>query len=159
MREALFSSLAGRIDGARVLDLFAGSGAYGLEAWSRGAASVELHEKHAATVRCLERNLENVARSLGQSTELATVHRSDLYKSKLSGTFDLILADPPYPDLRHAVPHIREIATACLAPDGLLCLETPGGRIPELAGFTLLKSIGKGRDQPCVSLYLSLIHI
>lgn len=153
MREALFSSLAGRVDGAQVLDLFAGSGAYGLEAWSRGALSVDLYEKHAATVRSLERNVENVARSLGQSKDSATVRRSDLYKASIKGSFDLIIADPPYPDLPHAVPRIRALAMECLAPDGVLCIETPGGRVPELSGFELVKSIGKGRDQPCVSLY------
>lgn len=157
MREALFSSLGSRIDAARVLDLFAGSGAYGLEAWSRGAASVEFHERHKATVACLEANVDQVARSLGSPREGAIrVRCSDLFKVQPTGLFDLILADPPYADLSRAVPRIAEIARHTLAPNeaSLLCLETPGGQVPRIAGFRCLKTIGKGREQPCMSLFI-----
>ena len=153
MREAVFSSIAHQVSERRVLDLFAGSGAYGLEAWSRGASSVVFCESHPATVRCLQGNVEAVARSLGKPVSDAIVHRLDLYKGVPEGRYDLIFADPPYPDLPRAIPRVHELAARLLHEEGLLCLETPGHKIPKLAGFELLKSLGKGKDQPTVSLY------
>ncbi len=95
VREALFSSLGGHCNGLRVLDLYAGSGALGLEAWSRGAASVTFVEKHARVVKQVEQNVEQL-----RSDELgmAQVYCADavhwVREAKVS--FDLILADPPY---------------------------------------------------------------
>ncbi|KXU38198.1 hypothetical protein AXK11_00960 [Cephaloticoccus primus] len=77
LRQALFSSLAARVSGARFLDLFAGSGAYGLEALSRGAAGGLWVEKNKAALACLERNLAAVLKSI--STARATPgHHADL---------------------------------------------------------------------------------
>ena len=94
MREAIFNALhsAGAVDGARVLDLFAGSGALGIEALSRGAGEAVLvdHDTQAvATIR------ENVAAT---GVEGATVVRSDAlaYLRSAPGHFDLALLDPPY---------------------------------------------------------------
>ncbi|APT92618.1 DNA methylase [Corynebacterium phocae] len=94
-REGLFSSLSMRwgFSGSKVLDLFAGSGALGLEAASRGAEEVVLVEHHAAAVRVIEHNISVVrhpkvtVREQKASTYLATAPR---------GYFDMVLADPPY---------------------------------------------------------------
>lgn len=89
------SAMGGRFDGLHVVDLFAGSGALGLECLSRGAASCVFVERAAAAVRALEANVA----SLG-AQEAATVIRADalswLDRSPPPGPFDLALADPPY---------------------------------------------------------------
>src|SRR5882724_13627781 len=66
MRQAVFSSLRGRVSGARFLDLFAGSGAYGLEALSRGAAGGVFVEQNARAAACVRKNIEAVCKSLGR---------------------------------------------------------------------------------------------
>lgn len=94
VREAWMSILAGRIEGASALDLFAGSGALGLEALSRGAAHVIFVERSHRAVRVLERNI----RALGAGPD-STVIRGDAM-AHLRGldpfAYDLALADPPY---------------------------------------------------------------
>ena len=82
------------VPGARVLDLYAGSGALGLEALSRGARSADFVEKDPKSLRALEENIESLA-----AGDLATIHR----KSGLSfigaleaGAYDIVFADPPY---------------------------------------------------------------
>ena len=94
VREAWMSILAGALPGARVLDLYAGSGALGLEALSRGAQSVTFVELNPPSLRALEANVA----TLGVADRV-TVHRGDAlrYAEHLgSGAFDLALADPPY---------------------------------------------------------------
>jgi 16S rRNA (guanine966-N2)-methyltransferase len=88
------SILGQEVEGARVLDLFAGSGALGLEALSRGAASVTFVELNPASLRALQ---ENIA-ALGVE-DAVTVHRGDAMRHAerlTAGAFDLVLADPPY---------------------------------------------------------------
>jgi len=95
VREAWFSALGERIDGARVLDLFAGSGALGIEALSRGAALVHFVEADGRAYRVLRRNLE----SLGVE-DRARLHRGDVFRLldrlRAGPRFDVALADPPY---------------------------------------------------------------
>jgi len=95
-REALFNSLRGLldIDGARVLDLFAGTGAVGLEALSRGAAAVEFVESERAACEMVKRNIATVGLSG------AVLHRRQagtfLVGAEPDAPFDLVFADPPY---------------------------------------------------------------
>ena len=94
VREAWMSILADAIPGARVLDLYAGSGALGLEALSRGAASATFVELNPPSLRALQANVA----TLGVA-DRSTVHRGDAlrYVEGLpAGAFDLALADPPY---------------------------------------------------------------
>jgi 16S rRNA (guanine966-N2)-methyltransferase len=94
VREAWMSILSDAVPGARVLDLYAGSGALGLEALSRGAESATFVELGPASLRALEANIQ----ALGVGGR-ATVRRGDAlrYAGRLaSGAFDLALADPPY---------------------------------------------------------------
>lgn len=94
-REALFNSLRGMVDveGARVLDLFAGTGAVGLEALSRGAADVTFVESDRGTCEILRRNVEAVG------LDGATVRRAPAGTVLAGGVdepYDLVFADPPY---------------------------------------------------------------
>jgi 16S rRNA (guanine966-N2)-methyltransferase len=95
VREALFSSLAADVPGARVLDLYAGSGALGIEALSRGAASAVLVEQDPRTVRVLRENLERTGLS-----SRAVVVREDAARfcrdPRDRGPFDVVLVDAPY---------------------------------------------------------------
>lgn len=94
VREAWMSILQYEIPSARVVDLFAGSGALGLEALSRGAASVDFVESSARTLRVLRANIEELG--AGESVD---VHRADAvrYAAALpEGAYDIAFADPPY---------------------------------------------------------------
>jgi 16S rRNA (guanine966-N2)-methyltransferase len=95
VREALFSALEARadLDGARALDLFAGAGALGLEAWSRGAASVVLVEQAPRVVRTLGANVDAAGASGAARIVRAPVER---YLAGSPTPFDLVLMDPPY---------------------------------------------------------------
>src|SRR5476649_2375383 len=97
MRQAVFSSLGARVPGARFLDLFAGSGAYGLEALSRGAAGGVFVEQNAKAAACVRKNIEAVCKSLGRETHDLTVLHTDASKVPLSGgeAPDLVFVDPP----------------------------------------------------------------
>jgi 16S rRNA (guanine966-N2)-methyltransferase len=88
------SILGDALVGARVLDLFAGSGALGLEALSRGASSATFVELNPPSLRALEQNITALA-----VEDAATVHRTDAvrFAGKLpEGAYDIVLADPPY---------------------------------------------------------------
>lgn len=94
VREALFSAVGGELAGARVCDLFAGSGALGIEALSRGAERAVFVERSSRAVAAIE---DNLART-GLAAH-ATVHRRDVVgfcRAPSEGPFDLVLADPPY---------------------------------------------------------------
>ena len=94
VREALFSVLGPRVEGARALDLFAGSGALGIEALSRGAAEVTFVDSAPAAIRAVKRNLEALGADAG-------VRRSDALRflgaaSAAARQYDLVFLDPPY---------------------------------------------------------------
>ncbi len=95
LRQALFNSLQSRIAGARVLDLFAGSGSLGFEALSRGAEEVVFVESARQVQKLIHQNsetlgVENKVHVLGESVQSA------LSKVRVFGPFEIILADPPY---------------------------------------------------------------
>jgi 16S rRNA (guanine966-N2)-methyltransferase len=98
VKQTLFAILEPDLPGARVLDLFAGSGAGGIEALSRGASGAVFVERDAAAVRVIGRNL-----SQARLLELATVRRAEAIaylreRAAADGPFDVVLADPPYAD-------------------------------------------------------------
>ena len=96
VREAWFSILQTSIPGARVLDLFAGSGALGLEALSRGATSADFVERSRPALDALRANIETL-----KVEDRVTVHRADALKfvERLQpGQYDVAFADPPYAD-------------------------------------------------------------
>ena len=94
VREALFAVLGRRVEGARVLDLFAGSGALGFEAISRGAASVVFVDNDANAVMSIRRNAVRLIPDPERWRILPTTASRAL--RTLRGTFDVVLVDPPY---------------------------------------------------------------
>ena len=127
IREAVFSSLGARVVGARVLDLFAGTGALGLEAASRGAVSVLFVENARSATECLERNLVTFQRNREVACEFSVARaavEAQLRKLGTTGeTFTLIFADPPYG--HEAQDLLRDAGLPqLLEGDGLLVLES-----------------------------------
>lgn len=95
VREALFSALGSKVEGARVLDLFAGSGALGIEALSRGAASALFVEQSRAAADVLRGNLVKT-RLAGGLVRQMDVFRALADLARDGQTFDLVFSDPPY---------------------------------------------------------------
>jgi 16S rRNA (guanine966-N2)-methyltransferase len=94
VREAWMSIVQPYLVGAKVVDLFAGSGALGLEALSRGAAETHFVERHARTFAVLQQNVE----TLGAGSS-AVLHRQDVFtflRGAGEGEYDIAFADPPY---------------------------------------------------------------
>lgn len=148
VREAIFSSLGGSCQGLEVLDLFAGSGALGLEAWSRGAESVTFVEQHPAVFKILQRN---VAMFESSDLGIARCVRSDAIKwlERAGRRFDLVFADPPY-DLPDAMQHTldRIACHSVLTEHGVLVYElrSKGAvEIPEPWSVVRDKTYGKTR--------------
>ncbi|GAA2081230.1 16S rRNA (guanine(966)-N(2))-methyltransferase RsmD [Pseudolysinimonas kribbensis] len=140
VREAIFSALQARdvLEGARVLDLYAGSGALGLEAASRGAAHVTLVDRAAAASRVLHDNAARVRRAAPRDAQPEVVVSSRPVLSFLGaggGTWDVVFLDPPY-DLGAAeLRHDLEALVAQLAPDAVVVVERSGrDRPPEWPG-------------------------
>jgi 16S rRNA (guanine(966)-N(2))-methyltransferase RsmD len=122
VREALFSILAARTPDARVLDLFAGSGALGLEALSRGAESVTFVDDAPAAIRAMTANLETL-----QAT--ADVHRADALRfltaaRERGAQYDLVFLDPPYRHAERLAPRLSEALPAVLAPGAAAVAES-----------------------------------
>jgi 16S rRNA (guanine966-N2)-methyltransferase len=127
VREAAFN-LIGPVDGARVLDLFAGSGAMGLEALSRGAAAVTFVESDRTACRAIADNLAKL-RVTGARIECAD---AVLALRRESRPYDLVLVDPPYETWAELEPKLGELLPRALAPDGLLVVETGSRTEPQL---------------------------
>jgi 16S rRNA (guanine966-N2)-methyltransferase len=124
-REGLFNSLAAtvRLDEARVLDLFAGTGAVGLEALSRGASTAVLVESNRKAIEVLRRNVDAVALPGAQPVH-APVNR--FLADGPDEPFDLIFADPPYADAeRHSMYVLMCAMGSWLARDGVVVIEAP----------------------------------
>lgn len=157
MRQAVFSSLGARVPGARFLDLFAGSGAYGLEAVSRGAAGGVFIEKNAQAVACLRRNLAAVCKSAAVPESAASVRLMDALTFALAPdeTPDLVFVDPPYESIVEFAPALFTRLTAALVtkPDALVVFELPGELELAPPGWTLRKRLGKGVRQPTVAFF------
>lgn len=131
VREAVFNILGARIVGARVLDLYAGTGALGIEALSRGASLVAFVERDRRALTLLRGNLSALGLGAGEARVLPGDVPAVLRGlAKSSERFDLILADPPYdsPAVAQALP---EFARGLLQPGGLLLVEHRSGESME----------------------------
>ena len=132
VREAAFNLIGpGRVEGATVLDLFAGSGAMGLEALSRGASQAVFVESDRDACLAINRNLDKLelTGAIVLCQDALKALRAD---AAVGRRYDLVLVDPPYhmfSSLQNAlIPYLPEI----LAPDGLLVVETAAADEPDL---------------------------
>lgn len=142
LRETLFNIVAARVAGAHVLDLFAGTGAMGLESLSRGAETATFVEQDRRAVALIEQN----AALCGSRDRCAIIRDTAvraLQKPIAGDPFDLVIMDPPYDFeplaavLAGAGPH--------LSPGGLLVLEHARRRaLPDVAGLRLVRTVLSG---------------
>ena len=150
VKGAIFSSLAENVVGARVLDLFAGSGALGIEALSRGASSVLFVDEDRQATDTIERNLSK--------TKLeARVRQQEVFKflrgSASAHQFDIIFADPPYEQTKSGERFTdklleNERLAQLLRPDGVFVLEKrPTERFPETRLWNLLRAKSYGATE------------
>lgn len=158
VKAAIFSSLADRIVEARVLDLFAGTGALGIEALSRGAAAVLFVEQDRQSIRAIEKNLTR--------TKLkARARQEDVFEflahPPAADRFDIILADPPYEQTSAGERCTEKLLTnGCLpqllVPDGIFILEKrPGEVLPKMELWSLIRGKRYGATEV---LFLAPIH-
>jgi 16S rRNA (guanine966-N2)-methyltransferase len=125
VRQTLFNWLAPFIDGARCLDLFAGTGALGIEALSRGAAQVDFCERNAR-LACLLR--DNLARLKQESGQVPCVDAPTALGANAAQPYDIVFVDPPFAlDLWDESARLLE-AKGWLAPHALIYIESPAGR-------------------------------
>ena len=131
LRETLFNILAPRLAGARVLDGYAGTGAIGIEAISRGAAWVSFADSDRRAQALIADNLAHCGVTNGYAIIRATVARA--LGDAAAASFDIILLDPPYED--REVDAVVATAGAALAPGGVLVVEHARRRTtPDAAG-------------------------
>jgi len=164
LRETLFNVLAPNIAGSRFLDLFAGTGAIGIEALSRGATEVVFIENHAPAVTLIRRNLESLGISAG-ATVLAVDALGGLAalaarKNSSTPAFDRIFLDPPYAAREEYSRVLEFLGTAdLLAPGGMVVAEHRRNfDLPEAPGalerFRVLK-----QGDAALSFYRHLVEV
>lgn len=158
MRQAVFSSLGARVEAARFLDLFAGSGAYGLEALSRGATGGVFVEQSGKAAACLRRNVAAVCKSVGRGADEVRILQADARSfpvAAITPVPDLVFIDPPYEIIADVAPALFEKLAEALAPkpDAIVVFELPGELELAPAGWDLLKRLGKGARQPTVAFF------
>jgi 16S rRNA (guanine966-N2)-methyltransferase len=170
VKAAIFSSLAEKVVGARVLDLFAGSGALGIEALSRGAASALFIDQDGQAIDTIERNLKK-AKVEGQTRQrevfgflhrqCGSHHQYGSHKADTLGKFDLIFADPPYEQTSSGERFTdkllaNESLPELLAPNGVFILEKrPGESLPETPFWNLIRRKAYGATEV---LFLSALR-
>ncbi len=142
VKAAIFSSLGDKVIGARVLDLFAGSGGLGIEALSRGAQSALFVDNDRQAIDSIERNLMTV--KLEGKTRQHDVF-DFLSTAESLGQYDLVFADPPYENMPSGQRYTAQVLgnshlLGLLGPDGMLVLEKrPGEVVSEMAPWNLVR--------------------
>jgi 16S rRNA (guanine966-N2)-methyltransferase len=142
VRETLFNWLGQRLNGLRCLDLFAGSGALGFEAASRGAREVVLVERDGGALKALRANKDMLG--AGQVEVVAGDGLS--YLAGDCGLFDVIFMDPPF--AADLLPAALARAATHLAPGGKIYIEF--GKRPELGGWQVLREGRAGLSHFCL---------
>lgn len=138
LRETLFNVLAPRVAGARVLDVYAGTGALGIEALSRGATHVTFVEQDRRAQALIAANLERCGISGGYAIIRASASRAveQMRRGPAFVPFDLVLLDPPYD---HPAAEALTGVDALVAPDGLVVFEhAKRSPVPDSIGQLML---------------------
>lgn len=140
IRNALFNSIAHDIAGAKVLDAFAGTGAVGLEALSRGAHDVTFIERDRIAQQILAKNIN--ALKVEERVVIFRTSVENWLATNSKGEFDLIFADPPYDDTQLST--VSKLL-GLLKPNGLMVLSHPGrGEIPTKTGVVVVDNRSYG---------------
>ena len=156
MREAVFSSLGPSVQNCQVLDLFAGTGSYGLEALSRGAAGVCFVENNRAAIKCLEINTAAVTRSCDLKKEVTRIVAQDVYSSQANlQKYDLLFIDPPYASIASNIGRIfTTVINNCSAKTTRAILEVPADLELQIEGWEPIRRLGKpGKGKPNVVIF------
>lgn len=152
MRQSVFSSLGSRVAGAHFLDLFAGSGAYGLEALSRGAAGGTFVERSPKALGCLRKNIASVCKSLRRKESDVTIAPADVlrFEPTLDPPIDLVFIDPPYEIIGEVAARLFDTFSRVFpaARSPLVIFEMPGEQELNPTGWECVKRLGKGARQP-----------
>lgn len=160
-RERLFSSLGQAVINARILDLFAGTGSYGLEALSRGAVEASFVEKNKKIAKNLEGNLLKVLKSAALKMEVATIFQRDVLdflQSYPDKPYDILFLDPPYAEIDSLCDRLfsRIRNHRFVNEDSLLIHECPVGAISVPAGWQRVRTLGKAKKGSPVFYFFKL---
>lgn len=140
VRGAMFNSLSSHLDGAVVLDAFAGSGAVGIEALSRGAREAVFVEKDRIAQNILAKNLTSLR--LQSRSQLIRTTVSNWVATKEPLEFDIIFADPPYDDTQFST---VQLLFSLLKPGAVMVLSHPGkGEVPTENGIVVVDNRSYG---------------
>ena len=155
MREAIFSSLGPCVKGSQVIDLFAGTGAYGLEAISRGAVKVDFYETDRNALTCLKQNCQAVLKSCDFEDNIVNIFARDVYAGTTgSEKAELIFIDPPYAEIETQLEQIFQKADQYATEDASVILELPGALEPKPEDWQLVRRFGKlQRDTPSAAIF------
>lgn len=140
VRQAVFSIIGEKVENARVLDLFAGSGALGLEALSRGATTCTFVDEYRQATQVITENLTKARLDGGHAVKSEV----NLFLKRDAATYDLIFADPPYWKFYGDKDHISDLLKSALIPprlaaNGWLIVEISSHqKSPEAGDFTLI---------------------
>ncbi|MDY6904024.1 MAG: 16S rRNA (guanine(966)-N(2))-methyltransferase RsmD [Thermodesulfobacteriota bacterium] len=163
VREAMANILQHRIPGAGVLDLFAGTGALGIEALSRGACSAVFIDNHPAALAVIQKNITRCGLEAATRTILSNPVRSLKCLAGTDKPFDLVFMDPPYGKKVVSATLTRLYTDNVLAPDALVVVET--GAPKGATGDSRPHPFGEGELPGCFSLSTSrkygktLVHV
>lgn len=157
MREAVFSSLGEWIRDKHFIDLFAGSGSYGLEALSRGASGGIFVEKHRGSIGIIQQNIDAVCKSIRRENNCCRIYNQDVFAwtPKEDEQAEIVFIDPPYAMIAGQMQRLADIAYSCFSPDSesFLIFEHPADLEINVNGFDLIKRLGgKKKDAPCASI-------
>ncbi len=145
IRETLFAIVEPELEGARILDLFAGAGTLGIEALSRGAARATFVERGAEALKALRRNLVNT--KFDARSEVVPANVVAYLDLRPSGPFDIVFCDPPFADVAIAEATLgHDGLRSALAADGLVVARAHGKHLPALPAFVQVarvKEIGE----------------
>ncbi len=146
LKEALFSIISAHIDSARVLDLFAGSGALGIEALSRGAASCDFVDNNRYSLDVVRQNIDKT--HFSENSRVISAHYlAFLRRVDTAQPYDLVFLDPPY--YMGYIDKALEIikAQGLLSPDGIIVCETASDETFSVCdGFSVLKQSRYGNS-------------